>query len=375
MRNRARWGWISGGAVVAVLALVGLSLGVPRDEQGGCNGPAAYTTFDQTKQGCLNSDNGVNCNIYEFKDAVYTNGGPESVGLPDGQYFFAVLVPGSQNGGFLDGEKGNLSDTAAGGTEGDTGMGDAVANRTFTVTNGTPVYNGTHTLGVSPNGKPIVALMPYDNTSNNGGEYILALCKVGATNPSDCKYDAFKIKEGCGDGMVQPGEMCDDGNRQDGDACPKDCKPPQPSDAGQPPPRDMAGPPPVDMAQPPAVDMSRPPTVDMSHPPTVDMCGNPLCGDGTCNGLEDCHSCPKDCNACPPVCGDKQCDRNETPTSCPQDCVAGCGDGVCTSATECCKNCAKDCGSCAPECGDGTCNGGESHDTCPADCTQPCTSS
>jgi hypothetical protein len=40
------------------------------------------------------------------------------------------------------------------------------------------------------------------------------------------------------------------------------------------------------------------------------------CGDGTCNGLEDCHSCPSDCT-CTPVCGDGICDPSET---CSGDC-------------------------------------------------------
>src|SRR5204862_2325846 len=43
-----------------------------------------------------------------------------------------------------------------------------------------------------------------DDTSNPGGVYILAVCAVPGTisgtnapgvNPSDCKYDAFKVKE------------------------------------------------------------------------------------------------------------------------------------------------------------------------------------
>jgi hypothetical protein len=96
---------------------------------------AAHTTFDATIGGCYDSPNGVNCNHYDSKLSVYINGGPVKGGwhLSEGEYFFAVLTPGSQNGGFVDGAEGNLSDVYAGGTEGDFGGGDDVANRTFTV--------------------------------------------------------------------------------------------------------------------------------------------------------------------------------------------------------------------------------------------------
>src|SRR5688572_1995296 len=80
---------------------------------------AGYTTFDEALGGCLNgaNPNGVNCNAYDRKEHVYMSGGPSGGnGLTDGSYYFAVLTPGSQNGGFLDGAAGNLSDTTVGGT-------------------------------------------------------------------------------------------------------------------------------------------------------------------------------------------------------------------------------------------------------------------
>lgn len=157
---------------------------------------AGYTTFDATVQGCLDSPNGVNCNNYENKQSVYMSGGPRTgAGLSDGTYYFSVLVPGYQNGGFVEGADGNLSDTTTGATVNDNGTGDDISNRTFTVQNEVIVsYTGTHLMGTSPNGKPIIALFPYDTTSNNGGVYILAICQVGATNPSGCKYDAFRLQ-------------------------------------------------------------------------------------------------------------------------------------------------------------------------------------
>src|SRR5438132_1313568 len=111
---------------------------------------AAFTTFDATAGGCLDSPNGINCNHYTAKDKVYMSGGPTAAGLSNGSYFFAVLTPGSQNGGFVDGATGNLSDTTVGGTPGDSGSGDLVANRTFTVVNHQiATYGGSHATGTT----------------------------------------------------------------------------------------------------------------------------------------------------------------------------------------------------------------------------------
>jgi hypothetical protein len=156
---------------------------------------AGFTTFDATQGGCNDSPNGIDCNNYDTKDDVYMSGGPNAAGLSDGSYFFAVLTPGSQNGGFVDGASGNLSDTTAGGTVGDNGSGDDVANRTFTVTDHQiSSYGGTHLPGTSPNGRDILQLSPYDDTDNAGGVYILAICQTDATSPSQCKYDAFRVQ-------------------------------------------------------------------------------------------------------------------------------------------------------------------------------------
>lgn len=152
---------------------------------------AGYTTFDATLQGCKNggpNPNGVNCNSYESKAHVYMSGGPQHKvsGLADGTYFFAVLAPGAQNAGFIDGAEGNLSSPH-----------DTVANRTFTITgNEISAYAGTHAQGTAPNGRAIIGLAPFSDTPNAGGVYILAICKSGATTSSECKYDAFRIREG-----------------------------------------------------------------------------------------------------------------------------------------------------------------------------------
>jgi hypothetical protein len=169
-------------------------------------GNAAYTTFDPAIEdggftgGCVHGSE-INCNTYVSKPDVYLDGGPSGgKGLANGEYFFAVLAPGCQNGGFLDGANGNLSDTTEGtGASGcsDTGPGggDALANRTFSVEGGViSGYSGTHVTGTAKNGNEIISAFPYDDTPNPGGVYILAICPVGATSPAPCKFDAFKVK-------------------------------------------------------------------------------------------------------------------------------------------------------------------------------------
>jgi hypothetical protein len=163
---------------------------------------AGFTTFDATVGGCKDSPNGINCNNYDAKIDVYMSGGPDHAGLTAGDYYFAVLTPGSQNGGFAEGANGNLSDTTTGGTTGDNGTGDPISCRTFSVSGHEidPAYvsnSCAHAIGSQPNSSRfIIGLAPFDDTDNPGGVYILAICQVGAASPSQCKYDAFRIAEG-----------------------------------------------------------------------------------------------------------------------------------------------------------------------------------
>ena len=146
-------------------------------------------TYDAyINQDCLNG-NGVNCNIYADKRDVWFSGLPISAALGEGTYFFAVLDPGGQNNP-NDGSAGNLSSTH-----------DTYLDRTFQVdASGFISYSGPHDFN-SANNK--LQLFPYDNTTNPGGVYILAVCSLAKypVDPSDCKYDAFKV----GSGEVTPG--------------------------------------------------------------------------------------------------------------------------------------------------------------------------
>ncbi|MFL5963935.1 MAG: hypothetical protein ACJ757_13695 [Gaiellaceae bacterium] len=194
-------------AAAAVTSLV-LAIGAS------ASGNAGYTTFIDAST-CVHGSV-INCNTYVAKTDVWTNGGPTTgSGLTDGDYFFAVLVPGFQNEGFIDGAAGNLSDATQSPdkksdlTYAGAGTGDTVDNRTFTVSGGKiTAYGGTHGSCDSATGALLspcptatdqgllIQLAPFDDTTNGGGVYILAICTVGATSDSECKFDAFKLQNG-----------------------------------------------------------------------------------------------------------------------------------------------------------------------------------
>src|ERR1041385_7355736 len=146
---------------------------------------AAFTTVNEGVDGtghCKNGNPNTNCNIYDGKQYVWLNGGPSTAYVGDGTYFFAVLDPGGQADP-NDGAAKNLSDDF-----------DAYTNRTFSVSGGTVSYSGSHDFDSNK-----IRLADYADTSNPGGVYIMAICSLAdgyPVNPSNCKYDAFKVQEG-----------------------------------------------------------------------------------------------------------------------------------------------------------------------------------
>jgi hypothetical protein len=163
-----------------MIAMVGVNVGVAS-----ATSSAGFTTVNEGLDGtghCKNGNPAVNCNIYDGKQYVWMNGGPVNAALGDGTYFFAVLDPSGQANP-NDGSPANLSSP-----------NDAYTNRTFTVSGGVVSYSGTHAFDSNK-----IRLMPYNDTSNPGGVYIMAICSLGdGTNypvtPKDCKYDAFKVQ-------------------------------------------------------------------------------------------------------------------------------------------------------------------------------------
>ncbi|HEX2218004.1 MAG TPA: hypothetical protein VHG35_04325 [Gemmatimonadales bacterium] len=178
---------------------------------------AAFTTVDEVELGCLNGDGTINCNLYTGKEKVFLSGGPiaAAFGISGGagRFMFAVLVPGFQNPGVEgDGQRGNLSDYVPSADQKNglvplnAGSGDTRSCRVFDIdTDGDIAYpsGGTdctgyalHDVGThAGDGKAILRLMPYDNTTNNGGVYILSVCRLNESgDPDDCKFDAFKVR-------------------------------------------------------------------------------------------------------------------------------------------------------------------------------------
>jgi hypothetical protein len=159
----------------------------------------------------------VNCNDYAQKQDVFLNGSPSKDVA--GTYFFAVLVPGGQADP-NDGTAKNLSDTTCA-PYGDpcTGLtntdgsaipnGDSAVHREFSVAaDGTITNLGNHAFDSGGNGGlGSLSVWPFDDTTNGGGVYILAVCKISDSQNTqaiavptvqggDCKYDAFKVESG-----------------------------------------------------------------------------------------------------------------------------------------------------------------------------------
>jgi hypothetical protein len=142
----------------------------------------------------------VDHNIYDAKEDVYLNGGPNSpkapctaAGLPDGDYYFQVTDPSGKI----------LLST------------DDIKERKVKVQNGIiKAYLGhTHGLGVGKCGSITVQLQPFNDTPNPGGEYKAWMTPVANFNgflPSKSKTDNFKAPgdvDSDGDGLSDAAEI------------------------------------------------------------------------------------------------------------------------------------------------------------------------
>ncbi len=219
------------------------------------------------------------------------------------------------------------------------------------------------------------------------------------------------VRPGCGDGIVQEGEDCDDGNLDDTDGCLSDCTtriqcPPPGMVPGQ---ADYCS---VDCPCPEGAgdcdrDSECAPGLVCGHDngarfgldPGVDVCVVPGCGDGMVQDGEDCDDgnlddtdgCLSDCTTpvhCPPeglspgepgYCTvDCPCPEGVGPCDSPEDCQVGL---VCGEHNGARYGLPRDMRVCAPPgCGDGVplqgeaCDDGNLDDTdgCLSDCTLPC---
>ena len=170
--------------LVALFALVLAGFAVPVTAA-----PLTGAIFTTTDDGQT-----VNGNVYDAKEDVYLNGGPQpnapctAAGLPDGNYYFQVTDP---SGATL------LSS-------------DGIAERKVKVEGGviTQYLGATHVTGTGKcPGTISVALMPYDDTPNPGGEYKTWMTRVGDYDPDNTnstfgfrnslsKTDNFHIRSG-----------------------------------------------------------------------------------------------------------------------------------------------------------------------------------
>jgi hypothetical protein len=185
--------------------ITGTTYGTDTDGTTTSTTPLSYTDL-----ACINgkshTDPANNCNIYNAKPDVWLSGLPGPASIPQGTYFFAVLDPGGQRDA-NDGSAGNLSV-------------DPYTARTFSVADDGTITNfGTHAYDASPRNdasgpKNVLQVWPFADTDNQGGVYILAVCRIDQLSSFDdqtdpqhptydasktpvgadnCKYDAFKV--------------------------------------------------------------------------------------------------------------------------------------------------------------------------------------
>jgi hypothetical protein len=195
MRSRLGLRWTVG-LITALAALVVVPLALA----GAINTTTdpGQTVNGKTTQVCVNGpDPSVNCNIYQQKEDVFLSGSPVQASLGAGTYYFAVVSPGGQ------------PDPNPGAP--DLLPSDAGIQREFSLDNAGTIFNlGDHLLDSNK-----LSVFPYNDTPNNGGVYILAVCKISSSqntvaitlptvDPEDCKYDAFKVKESSVPGASGP---------------------------------------------------------------------------------------------------------------------------------------------------------------------------
>src|ERR1041384_7996886 len=133
----------------------------------------AIPAFGQQFSGAIQTSDStgtiVNANIYQSKADVYLNGGPQnknSQGLPDGTYYFEVTDPSGAT--LLSTDPAICRQvTAAGGVI----TGWLVVGGCAAHANGT----NNNLTGTTP-----VRLIPYNDTSNVGGEYKVDLISQSA---------------------------------------------------------------------------------------------------------------------------------------------------------------------------------------------------
>jgi hypothetical protein len=185
--KRNVWVGLLGLALGLILAACGGQMGLQGVGVSGSSGSGPLTGAIYTTKG---DGSLVNGNVYDSKEEVYLNGGPppnapcSAAGLPDGEYYFQVTDP---SGTVL------LSS-------------DSIDERKVRVSGGvfTQYLGTTHAVGTGRcPGAISVALFPYADTPNPGGEYKVWLTRVEDYDPTQgvfgflpakSKTDNFKVR-------------------------------------------------------------------------------------------------------------------------------------------------------------------------------------
>jgi len=196
----------------------------------------------------------------------------------------------------------------------------------------TPAYNASQpntcsTCTTSCTVNTVVGPFCGDGTCANG--------ETKTTCPADCS--------GCGNGLKEGTEQCDNGAANTLTPCPT-----------------------------PAYNASQPNTCSTCTTScTVNTVVGPFCGDNACANGETKTTCPADCSGCGNglIEGTEQCDNGaaNTNTQCPAPAYNASSPNTCSTCTTACTLDTR----VGPFCGDGACSAtdGETKTTCPADCS------
>jgi cysteine-rich repeat protein len=193
-----------------------------------------------------------------------------------------------------------------------------------------------------------VELPPSDAVCGNGRVEAGEECDDGNTNDCDSCSNHCRLVTGCGDGTVCGAEQCDDGNTTDCDGCSSSCTLESGLRCGD--------------------GMINAACGEECDPPVPDHCSAqctriPQCGDGIVDPGEECDDGnTDDCDACSnhctvvtgcgdgTVCGTEECDDGNTTScdgcssSCQVEVGARCGDGITNAA------CGEQCDPPGPDC-------------------------
>ena len=196
----------------------GANDGMDSDGHGGVRGAIFTTTKDGSE---------VNENHFAAKGDVYLDGGPgnnapsKAAALAEGDYYFQVTDPAGKvvlSSDDVKCRKIRVND-------------DGVIDKVYAGPMGCKHASGTDV----DHGGLTVQLMPYNDTPNPGGVYKVWVTPVGNYDGKFVhrysKTDNFKVGPDapppppptCGNGHVDTGEQCDDGNTSNGDGCSAGC--------------------------------------------------------------------------------------------------------------------------------------------------------